>query len=264
MTNEQKTLLGNDWGFALLPYSFEQSITNHCSYDYTKEKIENVTDLSYLGKLGKFWKFIEGVTYLKLDNDTLIINQQKDQKEVCLVPLLKGVEKIVVNYKNGIKTFETQKSIFKNVDVCVIDFDFENSINKLELHFNFDVVEPLVINIVTKIFEPVQVDNKEELLKQLKFSHSCGHDLITIKFQNCNDDVCITKITLYDDNKQIMGMFKVDEGMFYRSITNLAYGKYYYKLSQYDKDNSLIVESDFVEFKIMPPYYGNGKMQVVN
>ena len=44
MTNEQKTLLGNDWGFALLPYSFEQSITNHCSYDYTKEKIENVTD----------------------------------------------------------------------------------------------------------------------------------------------------------------------------------------------------------------------------
>ena len=264
MTNEQKTLLGNDWGFALLPYSFEQSITNHCSYDYTKEKIENVTDLSYLGKLGKFWKFIEGVTYLKLDNDTLIINQQKDQKEVCLVPLLKGVEKIVVSYKNGIKTFETQKSIFKNVDVCVIDFDFENSINKLELHFNFDVVEPLVINIVTKIFEPVQVDNKEELLKQLKFSHSCGQDLITIKFQNCNDDVCITKITLYDDNKQIMGVFKVDGGMFYKSITNLAYGKYYYKLSQYDKDNNLIVESDFVEFKIMPPYYGNGKMQVVN
>ena len=264
MTNEQKTLLGNDWGFALLPYSFEQSITNHCSYDYTKEKIENVTDLSYLGKLGKFWKFIEGVTYLKLDNDTLIISQEEDEIECWIVPLLKGVEKIVVSYKNGIKTFETQKSIFKNVDVCVIDFDFENSINKLELHFNFDVVEPLVINIVTKIFEPVQVDNKEELLKQLKFSHSCGHDLITIKFQNCNDDVCITKITLYDDNKQIMGVFKVDEGMFYKSITNLAYGKYYYKLSQYDKDNSLIVESDFVEFKIMPPYYVNGKMQVVN
>lgn len=264
MTNEQKALLGNDWGFALLPYSFEQSITNHCIYDYAKEKIENVTDLSCLGKLGKFWKFIDGVTYLKLDNDTLTINQQKDQKEACLVPLLKGVEKIVVSYKNGIKTFETQKSIFKNVDVCAINFDFGNLINKLELHFNFDVVEPLVINVVTKIFEPIQVDNKEELLKQLKFSHSCGQDLITIKFQNCNDDVCITKISLYDDNKQIMGVFKVDEGMFYKSITNLAYGKYYYKLSQYDKDNSLIVESDFVEFKIMPPYYGNGKMQVVN
>lgn len=264
MTNEQKLMLGNDYGFALLPYLFEQSITNHCSYDYTKEKIENVTDLSYIGKLGKFWKFIEGVTYLKLDNDTLIINQQKDQKEACLVPLLKGVEKIVVSYKNGIKTFETQKSIFKNMDVCVIDVDFENSINKLELHFNFDVVEPLVINVVTKIFEPVQDDNKEELLKQLKFSHSCGQDLITIKFQNCNNDVCITNISLYDDNKQIMGVFKVDEGMFYKSITNLAYGKYYYKLLQYDKNNSLIVESDFVEFKIVPPYYGNGKMQVVD
>lgn len=198
-----------------------------------------------------------------MDNDTLIINQQKDQKEACLVPLLKGVEKIVVSYKNGIKTFETQKSIFKNGDVCVIDFDFENSINKLELHFNFDVVEPLVINIVTKIFEPVQVDNKEELLKQLKFSHSCGHDLITIKFQNCNDDVCITKISLYDDNKQIMGVFKVDEGMFYKSITNLAYNKYFYKIAQYNKDNNLIVESDFVEFQIMPPYYGAGKNRVI-
>ena len=263
MTNEQKTLLGNDWGFALLPYSFEQSITNHCSYDYTQENIDNVTDLSYLCKLGRFWKFIEGVTYLKLDNDTLIINQQKDQKEACLVPLLKGVEKIVVSYKNGIKTFETQKSIFKNVDVCVINFDFRNLINKLELHFNFDVVEPLVINIVTKIFEPVQVDNKEEFLKQLKFSHSCGQDLITIKFQNCNDDVCITKISLYDDNKQIMGVFKVDEGMFYKSITNLAYNKYFYKIAQYNKDNNLIVESDFVEFQIMPPYYGAGKNRVI-
>lgn len=263
MNNEQKTILGNDYGFAVLPYYFKESITEHCNYDYKNEKIDNVLDVD-IGQLGKFWKFIDGVSYLQLSENKIIIQQNKNQKLACLVPLLKGVEKIVVYFKNGQKEIETHKSIFKNVDVCVIDFDFCNEIKKLELHFNFDVVEPLVINVVTKIFEPVQDDNKEELLKQLKFSHSCGQDLITIKFQNCNNDVCITNISLYDDNKQIMGVFKVDEGMFYKSITNLAYGKYYYKLLQYDKDNSLIVESDFVEFKIVPPYYGNGKMQVVD
>ena len=100
------------------------------------------------------------------------------------------------------------------------------------------------------------------MLNKLNISHSCGQDLITIKFQNCNDDVCSTKITLFDDKKQIMGVFKVDEGMFYKSITNLAYDKYFYKIAQYDKNNSLLVKSDFVEFVIKPHNNGGGKMVV--
>ena len=70
---------------------------------------------------------------------------------------------------------------------------------------------------------------KMNLLKKLNITHACGSDLVNIKFQNCSEKVALTKIYLFDDKKQIMGTFKVDGDMFYKSITNLAYGKYFYK-----------------------------------
>ena len=76
-------------------------------------------------------------------------------------------------------------------------------------------------------------------------------EILTIK-----KAVASTQITLFDDMVQLMGKFKVDEGMFYKSITNLAYGKYFYKAQQLDKENNVIVETDFVEFVIRVPYYG--------
>ena len=140
MTDEQKTMLGNDYGFAIFPYYFKEAITNHCSYDYKNEKIDDVL-VAELGSLGKFWKFIDGTTYVHLQEDDSFMLEQKEGQEVsCLVPLLKGVEKVIVYYKNDIKEYETHKSIFKNVDVCTIDFKFDNPIEKLELHFNYNIV----------------------------------------------------------------------------------------------------------------------------
>lgn len=98
MTDEQKTMLGNDYGFAIFPYHFKEAITNHCSYDYKNEKIDDVL-VAELGSLGKFWKFIDGVSYLSIDDDKIVINQSKNQEVACLVPLLKGVEKIIKNIK---------------------------------------------------------------------------------------------------------------------------------------------------------------------
>ena len=31
MTDEQKLMLGNDYGFAIFPYHFKEAITNHCN-----------------------------------------------------------------------------------------------------------------------------------------------------------------------------------------------------------------------------------------
>lgn len=261
MNNEQKTILGNDYGFAVLPYYFKESITEHCNYDYKNEKIDNVLDVD-IGQLGKFWKFIDGVSYLQLSEDKIIIQQNKNQKSACLVPLLKGVEKIVVYFKNGQKEIETHKSIFKNVDVCVIDFDFCNEIKKLELHFNYEIVESLVIEVETKLYQEPIIDKTSELLQKLNIKHSCGTDLVTIKFANSTENVALTKISLFDSEKQLMGVFKVEDGMFYKSITDLAFGKYFYKVAQYDKIGNLIIETDFFEFIIAMPYYG--KNQVVN
>lgn len=263
MTNEQKLMLGNDYGFAILPYHFKEAITKHCNYDYKNEKIDNVLTAK-LGSLGKFWKFIEGVSYLQLSENKIKIQQNKNQKSASLIPLLKGVEKIFVYFKNGQKEIETHKSIFKSVDVCVIDFDFDNEIKKLELHFNYEIVEPLVIEVETELYQEPIIDKTSELLQKLNIKHSCGTNLVTIKFANSTENVALTKISLFDSEKQLMGVFKVEEGMFYKSITDLAFGKYFYKVEQYDKENKMIVSTDYIEFRILPPYYDGGKMQVCN
>ena len=44
--------------------------------------------------------------------------------------------------------------------------------------------------------------------------------------------------------------------MYYKSITDLAFGKYFYKVHQYDKNDNLIVETDYISFSLSAPYYG--------
>ena len=53
-----------------------------------------------------------------------------------------------------------------------------------------------------------------------------------------------------------MGVFKVDEGMLYKSISNLAYDTYFYKVSQFDKFGNEIIETDLIQFRLIMPNYG--------
>lgn len=62
-------------------------------------------------------------------------------------------------------------------------------------------------------------------MQKLNVKHSCGTNLVTIKFANSTENVALTKISLFDSEKQLMGVFKVDEDMFYKSITGLAFEK---------------------------------------
>lgn len=161
---------------------------------------------------------------------------------------------------------EVKELLFKseeNLTCFGIQLNFNKPIENIKIFFNFNITDPITIPIhfvkadENEYYKNIEKERHISLLNKLNISHSCGQDLITIKFQNCNDDVCNTKITLYDDKKQIMGVFKVDEGMFYKSITSLAYGKYFYTLSQYDKNDNLIVESSCIDFIIKPPNYSS-------
>lgn len=161
---------------------------------------------------------------------------------------------------------EVKDLLFKseeNLTCFGLQLNFNKPIENIKIFFNLNIADPITIPIhfveadENEYYKNIEKERHISLLNKLNISHSCGQDLITIKFQNCNDDVCNTKITLYDDKKQIMGVFKVDEGMFYKSITSLAYGKYFYTLSQYDKNDNLIVESSCIDFIIKPPNYSS-------
>lgn len=151
-----------------------------------------------------------------------------------------------------------------------IKLDFDDKIDAIMVEFKNDMAEPLTFSLEfvdankEAYYDKIRQQENQDKLRKLNVSHSCGNDLVTIKFQNCSEYVAFTQILLFDDKKQPMGIFKADEGMFYKSITNLAYGKYFYKVEQYDRENNLIVSTDYNEFLISPPFYGGGKMQVCN
>ena len=172
--------------------------------------------------------------------------------EVCENESFRMLDKI--SLKNFSEKFN------KNREEHVIELDFDNpTISKIKIYFVNDLAAPLEISIEyvfankEEYYQKIEQERIKELIELMRVTHSCGHDLVTIKFKHCSEGVASTQIILFDDMLQLMGKFKVDEDMFYKSITNLAYGSYNYKVEQYNKDNQLIVATDYIEFCIKNP-----------
>ena len=88
--------------------------------------------------------------------------------------------------------------------------------------------------------------------EKAKITVSTGFELVNIYFQPCNDNYARTEISLYKDN-MMLAKYKVDEETFFKSITGLAYGKYSFVLKQFDKDNTILLETEHIEFTIYSP-----------
>lgn len=143
-----------------------------------------------------------------------------------------------------------------------IELDFDDKISEITIEFKNDMAEPLTLSLEfvdadeEAYYDKIKQQENQGKLSKLNVSHLCGNDLVTIKFQNSCEYVSFTQILLFDDKKQPMGVFKVEDGMYYKSITDLAFGKYFYKVHQYDKNDNLIVETDYISFSLSAPYYG--------
>lgn len=210
------------------------------------------------------------------ENDALKIVQDKDithNEYLVYIARNNSVISKVEVFENGeykeppqytpIKFFDG--STFYRKDLVIkVDFDSQ-SITKIRVYFVDDLADPLEITTEyvsadkEQYYKEKELQERLELIDKMKVAESCGEDLVTIRFQKCLDSVEATKITLFDKSKQLMGVFKVEEGMFYKSIINLAYGTYFYKVSQYDKNDVLIVETDYIEFHLGAPSYGYQK-----
>lgn len=129
-----------------------------------------------------------------------------------------------------------------------------------------DVVIPfkLIEGDYEKFNEKKKLERKAEAAKamqavyQLKkqamnISVSTGSDLVNIYVNPCSDDVEKTKITLYfcdGDDDRLVGKYELSKTEGFKSITGLAYGKYKFVISQFAKNNKLLVESDDIAFSI--------------
>ena len=213
-----------------------------------------------------------------LDTNERIVVKQDENYNITkyYIRFQTTIDKAIVNGKEYLpQTIGT--SSYPSV---VVPVDFENQIKEITLSFH-DAIEPITIPVEfvavdRKIFDDKAAKETQARLEQIAaIKVSTGADLVNIYFQPCSDNYDKTVIELYLANGtysrppmvmgkhdvfhpqllsatpgQMIGKFKVEEGMMFKSITGLAKGAYGFKLSQFDDKGNLLFKTDYQYFQI--------------
>ncbi len=209
-----------------------------------------------------------------LCDEKIIITQVEDitQTKYNLKIVSGCVEKIYAikgNIKLELQHEDSPQSKIKRplaIFSCPIDFD--DRINSIEIQFKYDVADSIIIPIVFKeadknaYYEKKENETKKALIIKAQIKHSTGADLVNIYFQPCCEDYANTAIVLYL-GEQLMAKYKVDEEVFFKSISGLAYGTYYYELIQYDANGKELLHTEKIKFCISKPHLEMGQVNVI-
>lgn len=199
----------------------------------------------------------DGNGSVSIDNNKIqfIQNENYTIEKYNFIIISEVVESVIVKGEKEVK-FNCENNQIE------IPIDFCNQYKEIEFVFSNDIVDNLKLPTLYVGANKEEFDKKnndikrQELITKMRISSSCGDSLVNIKFQPANENVVKTKIELYDANKQLMAKYNIEEDLFFKSIDGLAYGKYYYVVEQFDKDNKSVVKSDYLEFELTIPSYG--------
>ncbi len=159
--------------------------------------------------------------------------------------------------------------------------DFNDKISAVKFLFINRIANDYILKITyteadrDRYFEKVEKEKKDALEKAANIKVATGVDLVNIYFQPCCDEYDHTEILLYipreeickgrtSNDKEVIDVIswslikkcKVSADDFYQSINGLAYGKYSVILKQYDKNNNIIIQTDYIIFTISEPQKG--------
>lgn len=264
MNKEQKELLG-DYAIGVIPEGLQYCLDNLIDknqYPGVDYSIKN------LGQAGTFWKAIKPHAFVKIGDDNKITIQQPSlgAENGCLIFLMFAVESVDVTFKDGKKkNVVFQKSNFHDVLYAPVDFMYSNPIIEAVFHFYMNMTDDLKCSLETTYVEAPVVDVKKECLKKADIKVSTGESLINVYFQEASNDYGFTKVELYigDQNHfNLISKKRVEEGNYYCSFNNLAFGTYGIKVIQFDNKENVIVESEIISVKLNPPDY-SGKPTII-
>ena len=229
-------------------------------------------------------------TYGSYDKTTncFIIKQDKDITKTVYVL------KISQDKCPFVAAVQVKKSTsYVDVPLSEIIIDFNDRIDAIRLKFIKNIADDLEIGIAYKeadkqAYNEMQaVLQKENTLKRAAIKHSVGESLVNIYFQPCADNYDHTEISLFipdkTEVKKVGGPYgpinredvlswclimktTIENEIFFKSITGLAYGRYAYIVKQFDKANSILIETDYTEFYIQrqqPPIIDQGNVVVI-
>ena len=182
---------------------------------------------------------------------------------------------------------------YVDVPLSEIIIDFNDRIDAIRFKFIKNIADDLEIGIAYKeadkqAYNEMQaVLQKENTLKRAAIKHSTGESLVNIYFQPCADNYDHTEILLFIPEKtevkkvggphgpvnqesvlswSLIMKTTVENGLFFKSITGLAFGRYAYIVKQFDKNNNLLIETAYIEFYIrkqQPPMINPGNIVVI-
>lgn len=213
------------------------------------------------------------VNYLKED-DKLIITQDSD---ITIIDYVVSINDLEIDAIDKIEVLKEDKwyEIHKN-NTIYIELSFAKKASQIKFSFKNNIADDYIIDIEfieadkEQYYAKKEQDYKDNLLKTADIKVSTGADLVNIYFQPCCDKYEYTEIQLYipKDFVTVGGPYgpvqkpstwsmikkcKVDPEEFYKSINGLANGKYSFILKQYDKENVIILETEYIEFTISKP-----------
>lgn len=153
--------------------------------------------------------------------------------------------------------------------------DFDDRIDAIKFSFVNKIADDYILGVTyteadkEQYYAKLEQERKDHLLTTAAIKVSTGADLVNIYFQPCCDEYDHTEIKLFvpKDHVTVGGQYSqkkpsswtiikkcdVPTADFYQSINGLAYGKYAFILKQFDKNNQLLLETNYIEFLIMKP-----------
>lgn len=196
--------------------------------------------------------------YLKFiaENDKIILEQDENIELVDYNLTLSNIyvetiEKILILKNENWEEVETNETIS-------INLNFLDRTQQIKFVFKNNIADEYIVCIeyieANKeiYFAKKEQERKDNLLKKADIKVSTGADLVNIYFQPCSEDYLRTEIILYKDS-MMLAKYKVDEEVFFKSITGLAKGKYSFVLKQYDNNSNIILETNHIDFIISTP-----------
>lgn len=161
---------------------------------------------------------------------------------------------------------------FENNQYVIIT-DFNDRINTIRFSFIDKIADDYILKVTyteadkEHYYAKLEQTKRRNLLATAAVKSSTGADLVNIYFQPCCNEYDHSEIKLFvpkttmDQSTEtpsdwyIIKNYNVSTGDFYKSISGLAYGKYAFVLSQYNKNNQLLLETDYMMFSIDKPAF---------
>lgn len=197
----------------------------------------------------------QGNGQVELTDSEIVLTQNENYN-------VKKYQLIIVN--DAVETIQLDGKTIQGNESFKAEIDFDNKVKKIIISFKNGFANPCEFNVrfieadKTAYDQKVVAQNNAECLANMNATCKTGLDLVNIYWNKASEKYVYTKIALYvyvENQKSeylFMQEYKVDDDVFYKSVTGLAIGDYKVKVSQFDSNNNLIVSTE-VQFSITNP-----------